>query len=248
MRPRYEFGDTRLVGPPGWRRLPPVTRATLLLSAAGYLTGLFVPLLFDVLVADPVRIFPGGEAWRLVTYPLAIAGIWNALFGLLLFWTFGAEMEPEWGSMKYALFLVAATAAAGVLGTAAARFLLPGGATAAGAGLSGLLTALIVAWTLRGPRLPVHFFGLLPMTRRGFALLALVLVVFGELDVARLHPLPLRFALARLLFVLGGLPVSWLFARGGGRMGRPGSLWPPRLIRRRRFRVVRDGGFPPTVN
>ena len=53
----------------------------------------------------------------------------------------------------------------------------------AGAGLSGLLTALIVAWALLGPNLPANLFGILPMTRKGFALLALVLVVFGELDL-----------------------------------------------------------------
>ena len=44
------------------------------------------------------------------------------------------------------------------------------------------------------------------MTRLGFAMLALVLVVFSELETSR--------SLARLVFVLGGLPVAWLFVRG----------------------------------
>jgi hypothetical protein len=69
------------------------------------------------------------------------------------------------------------------------------------------------------------------MTRLGFAAIALVLVVFGELESTR--------SLPRLLFVLGGLPVSWLFVRGprGGprlpRMKNP--------FRRRRFTVVGPG-------
>ena len=69
------------------------------------------------------------------------------------------------------------------------------------------------------------------MTRLGFAALAFVLVVFGELEATR--------SLPRLLFVLGGLPVSWLFVRGprGGprfpRMRNP--------FRRRRFTVVSPG-------
>ena len=105
----------------------------------------------------------------------------------------------------------------------------------AGAGLSGLLTAMIVAWALLGPGLPANLFGILPMTRKGFALLALVLVVFGELESSR--------SLAQLVFLLGGLPVAWLFVRsnrrGGGGSVRPfRRRWNP--FRRRRFTVIED--------
>lgn len=248
MRPRYEMGNVRVVGPPGWRALPPVTRATLVLTAAGYLLTLFVPAFAPIVVADPAGILGRAEVWRLLSYPLAITGIFNVLFGLLLFWSFGPELEPELGSRGYGLFLGTATAVAALLGAVAARLLLPGAASiVAGAGVSGVLTAVIVAWTLLGPHRPVHFFGLLPMNRRGFAILALVLVVFGELDMARLSPAPVPFALARLLFVLGGLPVAWFFAR---RWRGRGATWSPaRLFRRRRFRVVRrDDDFPPTIH
>jgi hypothetical protein len=70
------------------------------------------------------------------------------------------------------------------------------------------------------------------MTRLGFAAIALVLVVFGELEQTR--------SLARLFFVLGGLPVAWLFVRGG----RGGGPRFPRMrnpFRRRRFTVVDTG-------
>ena len=61
---------------------------------------------------------------------------------------------------------------------------------------------------------------------------ALVLVVFSELQTSR--------SLARLLFVLGGLPVAWLFVRGF----RGGGPRFPRMrnpFRRRRFTVVESG-------
>lgn len=245
MRPRYDRASFRFVAPPGWQRLPPVTRATLVLTVVGYLLVLFVPAFAPAVVADPARILSSAEAWRLVTYPLAIAGIWNVLFGLLLFWSFGSELEPEWGSRRYALFLLLATLAAGLLGAGAAALLLGGAAPlASAAGVSGLLTAVIVGWTLQGPRLPVNFFGVLPMTRRGFAILALVLVVFGELDAARLGPAPVRTAAARLLFVLGGLPVAFLFARGRSPFTRAGGFWRSR----RRFRVVRGDDRPTTLH
>lgn len=221
-------------GPPGWSRLPNVTRALLVLAAAGYLAGVFrlAPML--LLTLFPERVWPALELWRLVTYPLVVLGIFNALFGLLVLWMFGWELEVTFGSRRFGLFVLSSVVGSALLGCAVA-LLLPRAGAMAGAGLSGLLTAMIVAWALLGPSLPANLFGLLPMTRKGFALLALVLVVFGELESSR--------SLAQLVFLLGGLPVAWLFVRsirrGGGGGVRPfRRRWNP--FRRRRFTVVED--------
>jgi membrane associated rhomboid family serine protease len=206
--------------PPGWRLIPPVTRALLVLVVAGYLLTLAWPLAAAWLALAPGAVLTG-QAWRLVTYAIVNASIGGVLFGLLLFWSLGSEIEPRWGSRRFALFLVAATAFAGACG-----FFVGGGV-----GLAPTLLALIFAWMLEGPSQSLLFFGVFPMTRIAFAAIAVVLVVFGELESTR--------SLPRLLFVLGGLPVSWLFVRGprGG----------PRLPRmrnpfgRRRFTVVGPG-------
>ena len=224
MRSGYEI---RYVGPPGWRRLAPVTRATLVLTVAGYLGSLLLAETIPWLAAVPERVWPGLELWRLLTYPLVNVGIVSILFGLLILWSFGSELEPEWGSAGYALFLVLATLSGGALGVAAA--LLLASPFGAGYGLAGPLTAVIVAWTLEGPSRPTNFFGVLPMTRKVFGVVAIVVVAFGELEQTR--------SVARLVFVLGGLPVSWWWARlrpPGGRL----TLRPPRFLRRRRLRVV----------
>jgi membrane associated rhomboid family serine protease len=213
----------RFVMPPGWRRIPPVTRALLVLLGAGYLLTLAWPVAAAWLALAPGAVF-AGQAWRLVAYAIVEASILSVLFDLLLAWSFGSEIEPLWGSRRFAVFLVTATAAAGLFG------LFVGG----GVGFAPTLLALIVAWTLEGPSRPLSFFGVLPMTRLGFALLAVVLVVFSELQATR--------SLPRLLFVLGGLPVSWLFVRaprGGPRLPRIRNPF-----RRRRFTVVDpDRGF-----
>ena len=206
--------------PPGWRRIPPVTRALLVLVAAGYLLTLAWPMAAAWLELAPGAVL-AGQVWRLVTYAIVNASIGGVLFGLLLFWSLGSEIEPRWGSRRFALFLAIATAFAGACG------LFVGG----GVGLAPTLLALIFAWMLEGPSQSLLFFGVFPMTRIAFAAIALVLVVFGELESTR--------SLPRLLFVLGGLPVSWLFVRGprGGprlpRMKNP--------FRRRRFTLVGPG-------
>jgi membrane associated rhomboid family serine protease len=211
---------TRFATPPGWRRIPPVTRALIVLVAGGYLLTLAAPAVAVWLVLAPGAVL-AGQVWRLLTYAVVNASIGAVLVDLLLLWQMGGELEPRWGSKRFGVFLVASTLLAGALG------LLVGG----GAGLSPTVLALIFAWMLEGPSQKILFFGVFPMTRLAFAALAFVLVVFSELESTR--------SLPRLLFVLGGLPVSWLFVRGprGGprlpRMRNP--------FRRRRFTVVGPG-------
>jgi membrane associated rhomboid family serine protease len=214
MRPAYRL---RWAGPPGWRRIPPVTRALLVLVATGYLLTLAWPpaSLWLALLPGPPFVW---QVWRLATYVFVNGSITGVLFTLLMIWSLGSEIEPRWGSRRFTIFLGLATVVAGLLGLAV------GG----GAGFAPALLALIFAWMLEGPSQPLSFFGVLPMTRLGFAILALVFVVFSELEGTRSFP--------RLAFVLGGLPVAWLFTRGLG--GGPRF---PRVRfwgRRRAFHVV----------
>lgn len=218
MRPTYA---ARFAGPPGWRRIPPVTRMLVVFVAAGYLLTLAWPVGAAWLVLAPGAVL-SGQVWRLVTYALVNASIGAVLVDLLLLWQMGGEMEPRWGSRRFGAFLAASTLLAGAFG------LLVGG----GAGLAPTVLALIFAWMLEGPSQSLLFFGVFPMTRLAFAALAFVLVVFSELEATH--------SLFRLLFVLGGLPVAWLFARGlrGGRGGGPRFPRVRNPFRRRRFSVV----------
>jgi membrane associated rhomboid family serine protease len=218
MRPTYAL---RYAGPPGWRRIPLVTRAMLVLVTAGYLLTLAAPAAAAWLVLLPPAVFRG-QVFRLLTYALVNASIGTLLVDLLLLWQMGSELEPGWGSRRFALFLAASAFVAGLLG------LFVGG----GAGLAPAILALIFAWMLEGPSQTLLFFGVFPMTRFAFAALAFVLVVFSELEATR--------SLPRLLFVLGGLPVAWLFVKGPRSRPRGGPRLPRvrNPFRRRRFSVV----------
>ena len=210
----------RFAAPPGWRRIPFVTRALLVLVAAGYLLTLAAPAAAVWLVDVPGAVL-AGQVWRLLTYAFVNVSIGAVLVDLLLLWQIGSELEPRWGSRRFGAFVAASTFLAGALG------LLVGG----GAGFAPAILALIFAWMLEAPSQSLLFFGVFPMTRLGFAALAFVLVVFGELEATR--------SLPRLLFVLGGLPVSWLFVRGP--RGRPRFPRMRNPFRRRRFTVVDPG-------
>ncbi|MBK9061623.1 MAG: hypothetical protein IPL89_00215 [Acidobacteria bacterium] len=79
---------------------------------------------------------------------------------------------------------------------------------------------------LEGPSQSLLFFGVFPMTRLAFAALAFIISCSASSRTGSL----------RLLFVLGGLPVAWLFVRGP----RGGPRFPRvrNPFRRRRFTVV----------
>ena len=232
MRPAGAYGSARFAGPPGWRRIPPVTRGTLLLTAISYLVLVFHLFPLDAFLAATPETVLAGQVWRLVTYPIVNIGIISVLFDLLLLWSFGSELEPQWGSKGYALFLLLATATGGILGIAAVLALKsPFGA---GYGFAGPLTAVIFAWMLEAPHAPTNFFGVLPMTRKGFAIIALIVVAFGEIEQSH--------SIARLIFVLGGIPAAffWVRARRRRRAAAAFGLPTPRLFRRRRFHVVKN--------
>ncbi len=50
------------MGPPGWRRLPAVTRATLVLTVAGYLASLVTAVPARVLIVAPAAVWPGSSS------------------------------------------------------------------------------------------------------------------------------------------------------------------------------------------
>ena len=156
MRPTQA---TRISMPPGWRRIPPVTRALLVLVAAGYLLTLMAPAVAVWLVLAPGAVL-GGQVWRLLTYAFVNASIGAVLFDLLLVWSIGSEMEPRWGSRRFG-----ALPRGGDACSPASLGLFVGG----GAGLTPTLLALIFAWMLEGPSQSLLFFGVFPMTRLGFA-------------------------------------------------------------------------------
>lgn len=236
MRP---YGAVHVVGPPGWRRLPPVTRALLVLPVFGYLLFVFLRRAIGFLVVDPVDVFKKLQIWRLLSYPLVETSILSLLFAILFIWTIAPELEMVFGSRSFALFLLACAAVAALVAMGAAVLLDPGflkngesaldvlAWRATGWGLTGLLTSIVIAWALLAPHRSELLFGVLPMSRTLFAVLATIVAAFSKLQTSLYLP--------QLLYVLGGIPVAWLWVRRGGR-SLPFSL--PRFMRRRRFRVV----------
>lgn len=229
-------------GPPGWNAIPGVTKILLVTIAAVYLVSLVAGGLIGWLVLEPVLATRGLELWRFVTYPVVQTNIISVLLYGYMFWAFGSRQERIDGSQRFAWFLLLATLAAGGLGALADLLMYGGGAAYAGA--SGLITTFLILWAFREPEQEILAFFVVPMKVKWLVSIIVAVVVFSEIEHG--------FSLARVLYVLGGAPVAWYWARGG-RAGLPGLRLRERYYRAKLNRLrkkqglhaVRDDESPP---
>ena len=168
----------RFSAPPGWRRIPAVTRALLVLVAAGYLLTLAAPTVAIWLALVPGTVL-AGQVWRLahlrtrecVDHERSLRS--------------SPDVEPRQRDRAR----VGLTPVRAVPRERDGPCWRPWTLSSAAARASRRpLLALIFAWMLEGPSQHVSLFGLLPMTRLGFAILALVFAVFSELEQTRSLP------------------------------------------------------------
>ncbi len=232
----------QMSGPPGWNAIPGVTKILLVAMIAVYLVSLAANGLIGWLVLEPELATRGLQLWRLVTYPVVHTSIVTVLLYGYMIWAFGSRQERIDGSQRYVWFLVLSSVVAGGLGVFANMLLHGGGEIYAGAG--GLITTFLILWAFREPEQEILAFFVVPMKVKWLVLVVVAIVVFSEIEHG--------FSLARVLYVLGGAPVAWYWARGG-RLDIPGLRLRERyyraklnrLRRKQGLRAVKDDESPP---
>ena len=135
----------------------------------------------EYVVATPSSVFERGYVWTLATTPFFEPQFINLLLNIFMLWAFIPTMERFWGTPRFYRFF-AITAISGSLAG-----LLVGLATGRDMpiyGLSPFVLATIVAFGITHARMPVQFFGVLPMTARqvmlGFLVVEALMVAFGQ--------------------------------------------------------------------
>ena len=216
-----------------------ITRGAMTVAAL-HLAVSLVYLLVDVdtrakiaeyVVATPSSVFERGHVWTLVTSPFFEPRFISLLINLFMLWAFIPTMERFWGTPRFYRFF-AITTLAGMVGG-----LLAGLATGQDVpifGLSPFVLAAIVAFGITHARMPVQFFGVLPLTARQ--------LMFGFLGVQALVTLFGRQW--ELGAALGGACLAAYIITS--RKWSPGLAWKKwRLARMRRRLSVIEGGVKP---
>ena len=121
-----------------------------------------------------VHSFFGGQFYQLVTYPLVAGSFFSLLFDALILWFIGGRFESSWRERRYLSFLVFSSLGGGIL------FLVVGllffqEASSLGlyplSGLSGVCSALCIAYALIYPDHIFSFMLLFPMKAKYFCAL-----------------------------------------------------------------------------
>lgn len=185
----------------------------------------------EYIVASPSQVFEHGKVWTLVTAPFFEQDFINLLLNIFMLWAFIPTMERFWGTPRFYRFF-AITALAGTLGGVLVGWAL--GHDMPIYGLSPFVLATIVAFGITHARMPVQFFGVLPLTARqvmfGFLAVEALMVVFGQ-----------HWELGASM--AAGCLAAYIMT---SRTWSPGLAWKKwRLARMRRRLSVIEGGVKP---
>jgi membrane associated rhomboid family serine protease len=159
------------------------------------------------LLLSPARVFLGLQLWQPLTYGFIAEGPIGVIFGALILYSIGGQMETVWGPRRLLLVAVGGAALAGVL-TALLGLVVPLPAFYSGRFVMG--TILWVCYGLYIGRGQANFWGM-PMTGNALAGIGAGFVVLYTLFYGWKTQLPELF----------GLGLSFAYMRGGS----PRTLW-----------------------
>jgi membrane associated rhomboid family serine protease len=121
--------------------------------------------------------FLSGHVYTLLTYPFLSNSIIEVILNCLMVWLMGSEFESNWGTKRYLNFLFSVVAGGGVLfllvalvffkGTGVYHFPL--------IGLSGIVSALCVAYAVIFPDRVFSFMMLIPVKAKYFCMILVVI-------------------------------------------------------------------------
>ena len=140
---------------------------TLLMTLTVALDGGADGELYRWLALSPLQVWRG-EVWRLVTWSFVELGPWSLVVGCVSLYWFGTDLVTAWGPRRFAAYVGATLAVAGV-GTCVLALALPGAARQLHLGGWALDDALTIAWALQFPERAIQYYGLLLLRHRVLA-------------------------------------------------------------------------------
>lgn len=203
-------------------RLTPVVKALMIANVAVFLLlglGLRIAPGLTIFAQDNLVLTTTGyglfKLWTYFSYAFvhSLQDIFHLLFNMLVLFFFGPNLEQRWGAKRFILFYLMGALGGALLFVA---FELLSGGSHRLLGASGAVLALIIAWGMIYPKLPIYFFGILPMQGKH-----LILVTVG----------------VEILMAVSQSPISSAAHFGGMGMGALiiSGYWRPSRLRDRFF-------------
>ena len=166
----------------------------------------------DLILLLPQQVIGGLRLWQPFTFGFVAVGPLGIIFGAIILYTMGGNLESMWGPRRLLGFVWGGTVIAGVLTTVLMGVVLHTGAVYAGGGT--MMTLVWVAYGLSIGRGQSNFWGI-PVTGNVMAAIGAGFVVLNALTAGWASQVPEFFAIGlAFAYVRGGSPRSlWLRLR-----------------------------------
>lgn len=162
---RYSFGGA----------LTPFVKYTIIISAASFLLGSFVPYWKTAFGLTPSMVTGHFTVWQVVTYMYMHGGLWHILFNMFALWMFGGELERTWGTREFGAFYLLVGAVVGLLYVVFASglplIIKSGSPNQMLIGSSGAIFGLLAAYGMCFPERRILFMLIFPIPAKYFVLL-----------------------------------------------------------------------------
>lgn len=153
--------------PFSFRTLPPAVRALIVVNVGVFILQWIVgPRLTAAFGLAPARVLQDLWLWQIGTYMFLHGGFFHLLFNMFVLWTFGREVETQWGAGPFLRYYLLCGWGAGVL-----NVLLSPSAMAPSVGASGAIYGLLVAFAILFPHAVMYLYFLIPLKARQVVIL-----------------------------------------------------------------------------
>jgi membrane associated rhomboid family serine protease len=121
-----------------------------------------------------------GNVFSLVTYPFLSHSIMEVILNCLMLWLMGSEFEENWGRTRYLRFLGSVVVGGGIIYTLVCFLFFKNSLVFAYplSGLSGIVSALCVAYAVIFPTRIFSFLMIIPVQAKYFCLILAAIALF----------------------------------------------------------------------
>lgn len=189
--------------------------------------------LWQIFGLVPARLFGEGMIWQPFTYLFLHGGVLHLLLNMLWLWTFGGEIEGEWGQKQFLAYYLLCGVAAGLIVS-----LFYFDSRIPGVGASGAVMGILIAYGLMYADRRILFV-IFPMKVKHLVWIVAAINIWSSLGFSCG-----RFgAICHLGGAVAGfvyLKIVWRLQRTNCRIERPGA--------KDRFSKIEFGKKPPSSN
>jgi membrane associated rhomboid family serine protease len=182
-------------------RIPAVTGGlialTLAVSVAGAVADQAGASVREWLVLVPGRVWQG-ELWRLLSWVFVEIHPLSLIFGCLVLWMFGGELNNAWGPRRFIRLYVGFAVSAGILTCLIARLAWPTLLAVPYATMWPIMETLLIAWAVLYPHRQILFYFVLPVGGRAL----IWLTVGGTVLFLYLRPVGPRYLWLRFKYAM----------------------------------------------